>query len=225
MNTITSILVQLIISLFFLIPHLFYKFWGKSMLITLVCGMWINGLFSFIYFSPSVFEWQGFILSFFAGFSIICFYIFIINKEKFSGIYINKEMCFSLFIGVIYVVIIAITTPKQIFSYYIVLVSSFVISPFMETIVCQYIVYKMIPQNISKKIMYVYFVFLSIIIALLHFEFDFISLFCRSVSFFFFYLIRYFYPKTNQLWITVLCHSSYNFVLMLIPILFQGLVK
>ena len=134
-------------------------------------------------------------------------------------------MCFSLFIGVIYVVIIAITTPKHIFSYYIVLVSSFVISPFMETIVCQYIVYKMIPQNISKKIMYVYFVFLSIIIALLHFEFDFISLFCRSVSFFFFYLIRYFYPKTNQLWITVLCHSSYNFVLMLIPILFQGLVK
>ena len=134
-------------------------------------------------------------------------------------------MCLSLIISIIFFVTSSILSPVSHFLYYFGLSINMIIAPFLETIVCQHVVYKMIPQNISKKIMYVYFVFLSIIIALLHFEFDFISLFCRSVSFFFFYLIRYFYPKTNQLWITVLCHSSYNFVVMLIPVLFQGLVK
>ena len=220
MNILTSILIQSIISLIYLIPFLFYKFWGKSMIITLVCGMLecraLLSSYLMLYLG-----YKGLFSSICVGLSSIFFFYKIIKNKNFSDLFVNKEIIYVLFITVIYSTTICILARNANIS--LLLLILFV--PFLETIVCQYIIYKMIPQNISKKIMYIYFIFLSIIIALLHLEFNFISLSYRSVAFFCFYLIRYFYPKTNQLWITVLCHSSYNFVVMLIPILFQGLVK
>lgn len=194
------------------------------MLISLVCGLWECSVFQISY-AILYSGYEGLFGSICAGLSSIYFFYIILKNKKFSDFFVNKEMIYVLFVSVIYGAIICMLARDTSIYAKLGSILVFLFSALLETIVCQYIVYKMLPQNISKKIMYVYFVFLSIIIALLHFEFNFMSLFYRSVAFFCFYLTRYFYPKTNQLWITVLCHSSYNFVVMLIPVLFQGLVK
>lgn len=195
----------------FLVPYLFYKVWGKSMALTLFCGTWTTALFSVIYFCPSLLGWYGWILSAFAGFSIIWFFHDIMKRQKFCGFYVNKQLALSFALGAVFTLVVYITNRHYNVQNFFIFTSNFIVSPFLETLVYYHVVFRMTPRNVSKKTMCLYFAFSSMLIAALHFDSKFIPLLTRSVSFFCFYLVRYSYPKDDQLWVSFLCHSFYNF--------------
>lgn len=203
-----SIIVNLIIVF---LGALFYKRWGYKLSSTCITAILIYGACFLIRDDSDYSLWLKIIMDLLYIAPTTFFIIVCLQRQDRIKLLLNPFFIIVFFIIVITTIIFIIYDVEVC----IVLLSTLIIGPVAETFICHEIIYNLLDFSKKRIRILLNFFIISFVIALIHGSLNISYLVFRTLIFFFFYCLRYFFRKDYCIYIIIFLHFLINLLFCL----------